>query len=221
MGKTILTPNQHKLLECAAHSSEVVDTFYLTGGTALAEFYLHHRLSEDLDFFSEKPISESEILKWVKDTAKKLRIVDVDHQTLRGQNIFYFHFPKDEVVKIDFAYFPFSHVGKFTQMKQLRIASMLDIGVNKIQALMTRNRARDYFDLYEIMRTTPYTAKELQHQYRLKFDVNIPSDQLAKKFLAIVHADDQPKFLGKVDWEDVEKFFLNQAKELGSTILGG
>ncbi|MFH1233514.1 MAG: nucleotidyl transferase AbiEii/AbiGii toxin family protein [Patescibacteria group bacterium] len=28
--------------------------FYLTGGTALAEFYLHHRLSEDLIFFPSK-----------------------------------------------------------------------------------------------------------------------------------------------------------------------
>jgi len=26
----------------------------LSGGTALSEFYLHHRFSEDLDFFSEK-----------------------------------------------------------------------------------------------------------------------------------------------------------------------
>lgn len=220
MGKTILTPNQHKLLECAAHSRGIVDAFYLTGGTALAEFYLHHRLSEDLDFFSEKPLSILEILKWVKDAAKTLQVVDVDHQTLKGQEIFYFHFLKDEVVRIDFAYFPFPHVGKFAQMKQLRIASMLDIGVNKIQALMTRNRARDYFDLYEIMRALPCTAKELQQQYRLKFDVNIPSDQLVKKFLAIVHADDQPKFLGKVDWENVEKFFLDQAKKLGNTIIG-
>ena len=37
MGKTILTPNQHKLLECAANSSVVLDSFYFTGGTALAE----------------------------------------------------------------------------------------------------------------------------------------------------------------------------------------
>jgi predicted nucleotidyltransferase component of viral defense system len=28
--------------------------FYLTGGTALAAYYLRHRLSEDLDFFAEK-----------------------------------------------------------------------------------------------------------------------------------------------------------------------
>ncbi|MEW5692252.1 MAG: nucleotidyl transferase AbiEii/AbiGii toxin family protein [Candidatus Hydrogenedentota bacterium] len=27
--------------------------FYLTGGTALSEFYLKHRISEDLDFFCE------------------------------------------------------------------------------------------------------------------------------------------------------------------------
>ena len=25
--------------------------FYLTGGTALGRFYLHHRYSDDLDFF--------------------------------------------------------------------------------------------------------------------------------------------------------------------------
>lgn len=28
--------------------------FYFTGGTALSAFYLHHRESEDLDFFSER-----------------------------------------------------------------------------------------------------------------------------------------------------------------------
>ena len=30
--------------------------FYLTGGTALSAFYLHHRLSEDLDFFTESDV---------------------------------------------------------------------------------------------------------------------------------------------------------------------
>lgn len=28
--------------------------FYLTGGTALSEFYLQHRYSDDLDFFTRK-----------------------------------------------------------------------------------------------------------------------------------------------------------------------
>jgi hypothetical protein len=30
---------------------DVLQGFYLTGGTALDRFYLHHRYSEDLDFF--------------------------------------------------------------------------------------------------------------------------------------------------------------------------
>ncbi|MDD4310358.1 MAG: nucleotidyl transferase AbiEii/AbiGii toxin family protein, partial [Candidatus Cloacimonetes bacterium] len=34
-----------------AELKEVLDGFYLTGGTALDRFYLHHRYSEDLDFF--------------------------------------------------------------------------------------------------------------------------------------------------------------------------
>ena len=51
MGKTILTPKQLKFLELAAVEPKIVKDFYLTGGTALSEFYLHHRLSEDLDLF--------------------------------------------------------------------------------------------------------------------------------------------------------------------------
>ena len=32
-----------------------IDTkFYLTGGTALSRFYLNHRYSEDLDFFTNR-----------------------------------------------------------------------------------------------------------------------------------------------------------------------
>ncbi|MCJ7684760.1 MAG: nucleotidyl transferase AbiEii/AbiGii toxin family protein, partial [Desulfobacteraceae bacterium] len=52
----ILTPNQADfLLEFA--KSELKDVFRLTGGTALSAFFLEHRLSEDLDFFSAEKIS--------------------------------------------------------------------------------------------------------------------------------------------------------------------
>ncbi len=54
MAKTILSANQIKILEAISADNEICQSFYLTGGTALAEYYLQHRLSEDLDFFSEK-----------------------------------------------------------------------------------------------------------------------------------------------------------------------
>ncbi len=36
-------------------ASVVADGFYLTGGTALARFYFHHRESIDLDLFTNEP----------------------------------------------------------------------------------------------------------------------------------------------------------------------
>ena len=49
----ILTENQIRLLKIVQADEYLCKHFYLTGGTALAEYYLQHRLSEDLDFFSE------------------------------------------------------------------------------------------------------------------------------------------------------------------------
>jgi len=47
----ILTPFQQQLLR-AIGQTQIAENFYLTGGTALAAYFLQHRLSEDLDFFS-------------------------------------------------------------------------------------------------------------------------------------------------------------------------
>ncbi|MBI5729257.1 MAG: nucleotidyl transferase AbiEii/AbiGii toxin family protein [Candidatus Magasanikbacteria bacterium] len=49
----MLSKNQRRLLKVIGDSRTICQYFYLTGGTALAEYYLHHRYSEDLDFFSE------------------------------------------------------------------------------------------------------------------------------------------------------------------------
>jgi predicted nucleotidyltransferase component of viral defense system len=48
---SILTPLQKKFLQFTAQSN-LKDALYWTGGTALAEIYLQHRLSTDLNFFS-------------------------------------------------------------------------------------------------------------------------------------------------------------------------
>jgi len=53
VGKEILNKNQKILLEYFS-KEDFINDFYLTGGTALAAFYLNHRYSEDLDFFTEK-----------------------------------------------------------------------------------------------------------------------------------------------------------------------
>lgn len=55
-GKGLLQPLQKRFLTFW-FSLPDHDRFYLTGGTALAEFYLGHRISFDLDFFTaEEPL---------------------------------------------------------------------------------------------------------------------------------------------------------------------
>ena len=66
MGKTILTTIQQKALDSIASDTIVKNHFYLSGGTALATYYLHHRLSEDLDFFSENEID----IPWLNTLSK-------------------------------------------------------------------------------------------------------------------------------------------------------
>ena len=67
---SILSANQRKILEIISKDKLVCDNFYLTGGTALAEFYLQHRLSEDLDLFSENEFESQGILIFLEKMIK-------------------------------------------------------------------------------------------------------------------------------------------------------
>lgn len=59
MGKiSILTKGQKIILDELIQNNYLRENYYLTGGTALSEFYLHHRYSDDMDFFTEKEIDQ-------------------------------------------------------------------------------------------------------------------------------------------------------------------
>jgi predicted nucleotidyltransferase component of viral defense system len=53
MGQMVLSSHQLNFLELAQAETFIAKRYYLTGDTALAAFYYQHRLSEDLDFFTE------------------------------------------------------------------------------------------------------------------------------------------------------------------------
>lgn len=46
------SPIQRAVLIDLIRNGVVTEDFFLTGGTALSVFYLHHRQSNDLDFFT-------------------------------------------------------------------------------------------------------------------------------------------------------------------------
>ena len=220
MGSDFLTTNQRRILESAGTAKDIVETFYFTGGTALSGIYFHHRTSEDLDFFSETPYREALVHAWVRQLKTSVGVVHIEEQVLRGQHIFFVECADHNFVKVDFAYFPFSPVGPFTAWMGLRVSSVEDIAVNKIQALLTRTRARDYVDLYVCLTHTALTLDTLLASYRLKFDVHIQEEQLLTCLTNVSSAVDMPRFLGNTSWKTVELFFLRLAKQRGKMLFG-
>ena len=81
MGQTILTPHQSQFLELVGQEPDLVKDYYFTGGTALTEYYLKHRISEDIDLFTERfEVDQILIEAFLKKISEKLINVNFIHE---------------------------------------------------------------------------------------------------------------------------------------------
>ncbi|KKQ23757.1 MAG: hypothetical protein US35_C0001G0001, partial [Parcubacteria group bacterium GW2011_GWA2_37_10] len=102
----ILSENQQNILNIISKDKLICDNFYLTGGTALAEFYLRHRLSEDLDFFAEKEFDVLGISIFFEKIKKEAKIRKTEYHQSFNRNLFFLDLADGDKVKIEFTYFP-------------------------------------------------------------------------------------------------------------------
>ncbi len=218
MSRTILSPNQTKLLFAINDDKEICRCFYLTGGTALAEFYLHHRLSEDLDFFSENEFDAQAINVFFKKNQADLGFTRIDYQQSFNRNLFFVHFA-GEVVKTEFTYFPFSEIQPKTKIDNLQIDGALDIAVNKIFTIYQNPRARDFIDVYCLRNEFGFVAGDLIKKARIKFDTHIDLLQLGSQFLRAAEVKDYPIMRKKIAVKDWQNYFVNEAKKFKDNII--
>src|SRR3989339_1211882 len=125
--KSILSANQKKILAAIAENQEICRVFYLTGGTALSEYYLHHRLSEDLDFFSEQEVDPQAIHVFLKSIAKRCGIKKIDSQSSFNRNLFFLYLKDGDIIKTEFTFFPFPRIERKIKVGLLAVDSLLDI----------------------------------------------------------------------------------------------
>lgn len=215
---SILIQNQINVLEKIGKNKFVSDNFYLTGGTALAEFYLRHRYSEDLDFFSEKEVDIEPLDVFLNNLKKELKITKIDYQGSFNRNIFFLHFDKD-ILKIEFTFFPFHRIEKGRKEYDLTIDSFLDIAVNKLFTIYQRTQARDYIDLYSICIEKGFTISELTKKARIKFDYHIDPLQLGTQFLKAQEVKDYPRMIKKLNNKTWQDFFIKEARKLSTEIF--
>lgn len=123
---------------------EFLQNFTLVGGSGLA-YYLKHRLSEDLDFFSpdkELPLDTENFLNYLAQTYN-LKLVNI---TKSQVNLFL-----DEVKITLFAYnWEILRTGRVQILNNVYVANLDILCAMKINTLSLRAKLRDYYDLYLI-----------------------------------------------------------------------
>ena len=222
MGQTILTPKQSEFLELAQSERQIVKHFYLTGGTALAEFYLHHRLSEDIDLFSEnQEVNQSLTDVFLKKISSKLKIKTIDRSQFLGLISYHLTYKDGQKLKVDFNYYPFPRIERGLKFGNLSIDSLIDIATNKIHTLFMKPRTRDYIDLYFIFQNKEMDVYTFILLAKAKFDWDIDKMNLANQFIRVkdIKKEDYPKTLIPFNLDDMESFFLTLAKDLKKDIL--
>src|SRR5258708_3524390 len=145
----LLTPIQQATLETFPRVPGH-EQFYLTGGTALAAFHLHHRLSYDLDFFtSETGI----IIPFSHECERVFRACGWSVEVVRRFPSFVEPSLKQEspgdILRVDVALdSPFRLEPCVTTDLGLRVNSYRDLLADKLLAFFGRTEPRDAVDLY-------------------------------------------------------------------------
>lgn len=146
------SPRQRDVLGGLLAHPVIERSFFLTGGTALSVFYLHHRASDDLDLFTLEPVSLSELDAWIrarwKGSCSKIK---------EGPD--FLSFLIDET-KVEFVRDPLSNddgrpVAELENPRRLKVDNLRNIVSNKLGAMVSRQEPKDFVDFYFIMQLNP------------------------------------------------------------------
>lgn len=218
--KSILTKNQKNILSIISKDILICNNFYLTGGTALAEFYLHHRLSEDLDFFSEGEFEPKDISVFLEKIKKEGKIDKVEFQQSFNRNLFFLSLTDGDKIKTEFTYFPFTRIEKKEKIGNLYIDSLLDIAVNKVFTIYQKPRSRDFIDLYFILqKDKSLLLDDLIKKAQIKFDNYLDPIQLGSQYMKVKELKDFPRMIIDIKESVWQDFFINEAKKLSNKII--
>ena len=146
----LLTPLQLAFLQVFSQLSDH-HHFYLTGGTALAEFYLGHRLSYDLDLFT----ADVGLVQPVSFQLEKLaQENNFEIKTIRRFTTYveFLVSSDNDTLKVDLALdSPFRFQAPIVSPQGFWVNNFEDLCVDKLLAYFGRAEPRDAVDLYFIL----------------------------------------------------------------------
>jgi hypothetical protein len=178
--------------------------FYLAGGTALS-LQIGHRRSVDFDFFSETDElddrSRNEILAGLSSLS-----VQVIENTIGNLLLLV------DGVRTGFFSYGYPLVAEPAQVEKIALASLLDIGLMKCDALVSRGSRKDFYDLFFLSRTLQFD--ELLQAGETKYPGFRDFPLMVLESMTLfdnAERDFQPELFENIPWEKVKLFFIQQA----------
>lgn len=179
--------------------------FILAGGTSLALF-LGHRVSVDLDLFSEETFVPDLLAGELRSMQVNPEVMQLAPGTLSVVT---------DGVKASFFHYAPPFIDPPKQYKGLAVASILDVAAMKLIAIAQRSARRDFVDLYVILHRMSFSAVAERAVQRYGAGLIEPV-VIGKGLTWFEDADGEPdpQYLGQpLPWSDVKAFFTSSFRQ--------
>jgi hypothetical protein len=200
---SVLGADAKKVLKVLSRQ-DFLRSFYLAGGTGCA-LHIGHRLSQDFDFFSQ---DEFEILP-IRNSLRNLGrfVIDYsDSNTLVGRL---------DGTKISLFHYAYPLIEKPSENLNVRIASLVDIGCMKIDAISSRGTKRDFVDLFFILKKLGLDMKTFFGHFERKYGPDgFNRHHVLKSLIYFEDAnkEPEPEMLVDYSWTETKHFFVESVR---------
>ena len=180
--------------------------YYLAGRTALA-LMEGHRVSVDLDVFTERLPDTEDVLRRLRGQVAELPVTSVSAGTV---------YVEVQGVQVSVIEYRYSLLGPTVSSDSdgMRLANRYDIAAMKLSAIANRDSRKDFVDLW-ILLTRYRSLAEYLALYEKKFEVR-DVGHVVRSLIHFNDADHDPplRLLIDVDWEELKADFCRRVRKL-------
>jgi hypothetical protein len=200
MFKNALSSHAEGILRSLS-KQDFMSPFYLAGGTGCA-LHIGHRRSQDFDFFT---LAKFEIVP-LQNALRNMGRFVADYSgagTLVGRL---------DDTKISLFHYAYPLLEEAVDYLGMRIASLVDIGCMKTDAISSRGTKRDFVDLYFILKTLGLDLKTLFCHFEEKYGPGgFNRYHVLKSLVYFDDADKEPgpEMLVDFSWPETKRFFVD------------
>jgi predicted nucleotidyltransferase component of viral defense system len=210
----ILTEKQELLISHLPE--EIRKNFYLTGGTALSAFYLGHRLSEDMDFFTDAEEKMAPI-EFLAGILRSLPSLDQLHfERLFDRRIFVATFQDNQILKVEFTSYPFKSIEDRLMVGNLIVDSLLNLVTGKLFAMADRFDPKDFVDLYFVLKKKGLKLENLVKLTEERFGIKGLEFVIPERLLLVdrIAPKELPVMVENMDLDEMKEYYLREATGL-------